>query len=321
MDESIGALITLFVIAALFIIVMLGCFGEIGYVAQNEIGFAYNVSDGKPVNEKNNPLLSMGWHITWGWDSKFFIINSEVNRWNFTADTKDPKSPFDESATGDSYEGTTMQVDLTVMGRVTDPWQFYANYGRPQQSYSDIEGIKDENIYRALRRATQFVRIKMCELTQSVSADEIRRNPGGYAETLTKEAVNYSENFGFTITDVLFPVRFLFPGGTAIEDARNRLQNANSDWENKKKEVKIAQGKKDEAIANAKIQAKEITGTGARKADELLSEAHDLAEQLKTSIDQVGVDAAMQLKMAELQSELTKEGVISRVILTSTSLI
>jgi hypothetical protein len=52
----------------------------------------------------------------------------------------------------------------------------------------------------------------------------------------------------------------------------------------------------------------------------LTAESTALANALKVSIDQIGVDGTMKLKMTELYGELTKSGVIPTVIVTEDSI-
>lgn len=59
---------------------------------------------------------------------------------------------------------------------------------------------------------------------------------------------------------------------------------------------------------------------GDREANQLKSEANALAKQLGAAIHRVGVDGAMQLKMAELQGELIKAGVIPQAVLGQDSI-
>jgi len=294
-------------------------FVNIGYVSQNQIGFKYNVSSGKPVSAENNPLLPFGYVFTVGWNERLFIINAEVNNYNFTAE-RDGNSPYDESLTWDSIEGVTMAVNYTILGRVTDPWQFYNHFGRPQRSYAGIEGIQDEKIYEAIRMVGHYVDVRMGEVTQQTEADKIRTNPAKYTTLMTQEAAKYAEQFGFTVTDVIFPDRFIFPGGNTIQTAREMLQAANSDVEKLKNEKKTAEQERDEAIANAKIEADQIIGSGQQEADKLLSEARALAEQLQSSINDVGIEGTMQITVSKLQGRLMKQGIIEKAILTEDSI-
>ncbi len=294
-------------------------FITIGYVAQNQLGFKYNVSGGKPVNNENNPLLPFGYTLAWGWNAKLFIINAEVNNYNFTAGRKS-NSPYDESLTWDSHEGVTMSVNYTILGRVTDPWKFYNHFGRPQYSYKGVSGILDAKIYEAIRLAGQFVDVKMGELTQVTSADEIRKNPGKYTKMLTIAADEYASQFGFTVTDVLFPDRFVFPGGNTIRTARGMLQAANSDGEKLKNEKKTAQQERDEIIANARIKSNRIISEGKREANRLLSEADALAEQLQASIRDIGIKGTVQITMSRLHGKLMQKGIIKEAILTKDSI-
>ncbi|OGY81994.1 MAG: hypothetical protein A3F54_03660 [Candidatus Kerfeldbacteria bacterium RIFCSPHIGHO2_12_FULL_48_17] len=294
------------------------------YIDQNEIGFKYNVNSGKGVSTENNPQLPFGWAANFGWNAEIFVINSEVNSYSFTADIHDPKSPWDESLTWDSIEGVTMQVDYTILGRVTDPWKFYANYGRAQRSFSGIEGIQDARIYEAIREAGEFVGVHMNELASGEAADLIRKSPARYTQQLTKDTAEYAEHFGFTIMDIIFPDRMVFPsdneGVSTITRSRALLESVNSDLEKKKKEVATIEGEKQQKIANANIEARKVLGEANRRAGSLKIEAEALANQMKVSIDQIGVDGAMQLKMAELQNELLDKGVIRQVYLTGDSL-
>jgi len=294
-------------------------FIHIGYVAQNQLGFKYNVSSGKPVSPENNPLLPFGYVFTIGWNERLFIINAEVNNYNFTA-ASDANSPYDESLTWDSVEGVTMAVNYTILGRVTDPWKFYNHFGRPQHSYAGVEGIQDEKIYEAIRMVGHYVNVRMGEVTQQTEADKIRQNPAKYTEEMTADAAHYAEQFGFTITDVIFPDRFTFPGGNTIQTAREMLQAANSDVEKLKNEKKTAEQERDEAIANAKIESDQIIGEGQQEADKLLSEARALGEQLQSSIYDVGIEGTMQITMSKMQGKLMKQGVIEKAILTEDSI-
>ncbi len=289
------------------------------YVAQNEIGFKYNVSDGRPVTPENNPLLPFGYAVAFGWNAKLFIINGEINNYNFTAG-KDRNSPYDESLNWDSSEGVTMAVNYTILGRVTDPWKFYNNFGKALYGYGRVEGIQDAKIYEAIRLVGQFVDVRMGEMTQGTEADKIRRNPGLYTKKLTEDAAEYAQNFGFTVSDVLFPERFIFPGGNTIQKARGMLQAANSDHEKLKNEKKTAEQERDEAVANAKMEADQIQGTARQEADRLISEAHALAEQLQASINDIGVEGTMQIAMSKLHGNLMKQGVIQEAILTRDSI-
>ncbi len=289
------------------------------YVAQNETGFKYNVSDGRPVTQKNNPVLPFGYAVAFGWDAKLFIINAEVNSYSFTSG-KDANSPYNESLTWDSYEGVTMGVNYTVLGRITDPWKFYNHFGRPQYSYKNIQGIQDQKIYEAIRLVGHFVDIRMGELTQDTEADEIRRNPAKYTGILTKDAAEYASQFGFTVTDILFPDRFIFPGGNTIQTARGMLQAANSDVEKLKNEKKTAEQERDESIANAEIEADKIIAEGRRESDRLFSEAQALAEQLRASVDDIGVEGTMQITASRMHGSLMKQGIITGAVLTQDSI-
>lgn len=94
----------------------------------------------------------------------------------------------------------------------------------------------------------------------------------------------------------------------------------NSNWEKKKKEVLTAMQKRESSIQGAHIEANKIIAEGQRRADHLSVEADALAKQLKTSIDQVGISGAMQLRMSELEGRLIAKGVIRKVYATDKSM-
>ncbi|MFC1644938.1 hypothetical protein ACFL08_02855 [Patescibacteria group bacterium] len=309
------------IVMALFFatLIIMGSFSSCVRIEQNELGFQYDINSGKPVNSTNNPLLSFGFDLAVGINAKHFVVNSEVNSYNFTA-AVDASSPYDESLSWDSREGVTMTVPFTILGRVTDPWEFYTHFGQKERDYSSVAGIQDQRIYEALRQAGEYVNVRMGELTQDKEADAIRKNPKYYADILTKNVAAYSEEFGFTVTQVIFPSRFEFPGGNVIEQARGMLRDANTSIEGGRKAKDKAKGQRDEAIANASIAANQIISEGTREASRLRTETDALANQFKTSIDQIGVEGTMTLKMVELQKKLTKSGVIKRAVLTSDSI-
>lgn len=308
-------------VAVVFLVALILCstFGTIQQIKQNEIGFEYNVTDGKAITPENNPLLSFGYHMAWGINKRFFVINSEINSYSFTAEN-DKFSPHNEAMLWDSNEGATMSGNYEIKGRVTNPWKFFSFLGKAQRSFSGIEGIQDEKIYAALRLAGRYAGVKMVELGQKKEAEEIMRNPKFYADQLTKDCAAYADTFGFTVTVIQFPKAFSFPGGKSIIKAREMLSAANSDKEKKKKGAKIAEQEKEDKLAQAKIQAETILAEGDREAGELLSEAKALAEQLNTSIKQVGIEGTMQIKMTNLQGELMELGIIPQVILTGDSI-
>jgi hypothetical protein len=58
-----------------------------------------------------------------------------------------------------------------------------------------------------------------------------------------------------------------------------------------------------------------------RRASATLAESQALAAALKASIDQIGIEATMKLKMTELYGELTKSGAIPTAIVTEDSIL
>lgn len=296
-----------------------GMFLNCTHINQTEIGFAYHVSNGKPVNRENNPLLNVGIDVAVGYDAKHFVVNSENNRYSFTM-TEDKFSLFDESMSMDSNEGATMAGDYTIIGRVIDPWKFYTFFEDGQWDYNKVEGLQDKRVYTALRLAGRYAAVKMIEISQEAKADYIMRNPKEFSDKITKMAADYADNFGFTVVEIIFPKAFMFPEGNTIDKARAQMANVNSEFETKKISAKKAEEDKKATISEGIIEANRILEQYRRKADQLLSEASALAEQLDTSINQIGVEPAVRLKLASLQGELMQEGVIPEAYLTNHSI-
>ena len=309
-----------FIIGAfvLSIIIVFSFLVTIKRIDQNEIGFKYDL-DGSLINRDNNPPLSFGWAATFGHDAKIFVINSEVTSFNFTSKHSED-SPYADSLSWDSREGVTMQGDFTIFGKVTDPWKFYGNYGRVQGSYRKMQDIEDKRIYEALRHAGHFVDARMGELAESEDADNIRKNPQKYASILKEEAANYTDQFGFTVTNIIFPAAFEFPGGNTIKVARQKLMDANSRLQDKKELLVQARLRKDQTIGQAKIDAKPIVEEGQQLANRLTIEGEALASEMEILVKTVGVEGAMKLKTAELQSILIKKGVVNSAVVTEDSL-
>jgi hypothetical protein len=73
-------------------------------------------------------------------------------------------------------------------------------------------------------------------------------------------------------------------------------------------------------VSQAAINATMKIEAAKRRASALIAESTALTTALKTSIDQIGVEGTMKLKMTELYGELTKSGVIPTVIVTEDSI-
>ena len=288
------------------------------YVNTNEEVFEYNVTSGLPVNKDNNPLLGFGWHIAYGWNAKFFVVDSGVYSYNFTAEPNE-HSPNDEALTWNTSEGVSMKTNFTISGHVTDPWMFYTHYGHADATYGSVPDIHDVRIYEALRQAGHYASIRMAELTQNQSADYIRANPGEFVAKLTKDTAAYMNNYGFNVTNFIFPAAFEFPGGNTIAEARSKLQAKNAEVQEKEQQKVMANNQKLIALKDAGIAANKIREEGKREANRLNTESDALAAQLSASIAQVGVDGALRLYMSEQLGQLVAKGVIDQAVLTGSS--
>lgn len=307
----------------LFFILISSC-SEFNYTEQNERVFEYDVSSGLAVSQNNNPLLSYGMHMCFGYDCRYFVVDSEINDYHKTSKISD-ESPYDESLSWDSKEGSTMLSNFTILGKVTDPWKFYAHYGKSEVSVYTADDIQDKRIYEALVQAAQFADARMGELTEKVDAEKIRKDPSYYSAQLTKDTAIYAEQFGFTVTEIIFSSRFEFPdkdkdGKSVIDSVREQLGAKHTQIEEVKLNLETALAKQTNDLAAARIEAYKITKEGEREADRILTETTTLANRLATSIKQVGIDNTLALEMVKLQGELTKNNVISDVYLTEESI-
>lgn len=289
-------------------------------IDQSERGFKYNITSGKPVSMSENPDLGFGWHLCWGLNCKIFEISSERHIWTFTADPTDPSSPFDESLTWDSKEGVSMQVGYTIQGQVTDLWRFYANFGTTEYDYSGIANISDKRIYEALRQAGDFVDVRMGEIGALRAADEIRQSPTALANQVKEEVAVYMEQFGFTVTDVVFPEEITFPGGDVIAESRNLLTKADADIQSAEQAREQAKGIANQKLADAGIEAKTILGEATREAAALKSAVSAEIARLTMLVEMSGTpDTAIDLEVARLRTEILGSGNVDHIILTDDS--
>lgn len=296
-------------------------FLDVEHISQNELGFVYHLNSGEPVSSEANPLLSYGYKAVWGVNARYFTVSSEVVSISFTEEVV-PSSPYDESLTWDSSEGVTMKGDVTVFGQVTNVWKFYESFGQTQRSYAAADGIPEESLYEALRLAADFLAVRMGELTATVEAEEIRQSPGLYGDQLTEAVAAYMEPYGFTVTRVTFPQRFVFPNGDAIAEARDKVREVNA-------EIEEAGETKNQAVG----AAAEALSTSEREAAQLLSEAERYDAALRSSTDAEidrlrqliesagGPDQALALELARVQGDLAKAGHLGQVILTDESVV
>src|SRR4029077_4370767 len=78
------------------------------YVKQGEKAFFYNVSSGRAVNEHDNPLLTMGFHGTWGINQKVFTVQGTIMDYEFTGPGPGATPQFAETLRWNSSEGVVM---------------------------------------------------------------------------------------------------------------------------------------------------------------------------------------------------------------------
>lgn len=294
------------------------------YVDQTEVAFKYNVLSGKPVTPEDNPLLTKGFHFTpFGWNTRYFSTSSEIQEYTFTSGSDDA-SPYDESLAWDSNEGVTMATDFTIRGRVENPWEFYLHYGESEFSYHNVFAnaphVSDEKTYEALRQAGQYAEKVMVELTEFMGAEDIRTHRNDLKKQLIEKTRPYSEEFGFYIEDIIFPERFYYPDGNVIETARQEITATNTKIRQLEQELQNAASQKTIDVENARIEAKKIVEKGQREANRIDAETKALAEELAASIEQIGPEATVLLKMAELNGQLTRSGVINEAYLNEDSI-
>src|SRR5262245_21895462 len=101
---------------ALVFVVIVGClassvsFTSCTYIKQGEKAFFYNVSSGRPVNQQDNPLLTMGFHATWGINKKVFKVQGTIMDYEFTGPGTGSTPEFDETLRWNSSEGVVMDA-------------------------------------------------------------------------------------------------------------------------------------------------------------------------------------------------------------------
>ena len=311
--------------AALAVVVLLLCLVSLfsltrfTYVKQGEKAFFYNVSSGRPVNAQDNPLLSMGFHATWGPNEKVFTVLGTIMDYEFTGSGGGSTPQFDETLRWNSSEGVVMDAEYKLYGQVTDPWTFFLHFGEPEHDYKTAPH-KDIRVYEALRFSGKALNQHLNEIAAIMDAESIRTRPDLLKKELLDWVRPYMRQFGFEVTDLLFMGNFKYPDGNVIDQARRQLTDLDAEIRGKEQEKvnKANQAKVD--ISQAAINATMKIEAAKRRASALIAESTALTAALKTSIDQIGVDGTMKLKMTELYGELTKSGVIPTVIVTEDSI-
>ena len=305
-------------IVLLLCLVSLASFTTCTYVKQGEKAFFYNVSSGRAVNVQDNPLLSMGFHATWGPNQKLFSVQGTIMDYEFTGPGTG-SAPFDETLRWNSSEGVVMAAEYKLYGQVTDPWTFFLHFGDLEHEYKTAPH-KDLRVYEALRFSGKAINQHLNEVSAAMDAENIRTRPDLLKQELLGWVRPYMKQFGFEVTDLLFMGNFKYPDGNVIDQARHQLTDLDAEIRGKEqeKENKANQAKVD--VSQASINATMKIEGAKRRASATVAESTALASALKTSIDQIGVESTMKLKMTELYGELTKSGVIPTVIVTEDSI-
>jgi len=307
------------VIVLVLCVASLASFTSCTYVKQGEKAFFYNVSSGHPVNAQDNPLLSMGFHATWGPNQKLFTVQGTIMDYEFTGPGTGSSPNFDETLRWNSSEGVVMAAEYKLYGQVTDPWTFFLHFGELEHDYK-TSTHKDVRVYEALRVSGKAINQHLNQVAATMDAESIRTRPDLLKQELLNWVRPYMKQFGFEVTDLLFMGNFKYPDGNVIDQARRQLTDLDAEIRAKEqeRENKANQAKVD--VSQAGINATMKIEGAKRRASALTAESTALASALKTSIDQIGVEGTMKLKMTELYGELTKSGVIPMVIVTEDSI-
>jgi hypothetical protein len=300
-------------------IISLSSFTSCTYVKQGEKAFFYNVSSGRPVNQTDNPLLTMGFHATWGPNQKLFRVQGTIIDYEFTGPGTGSTPEYDETLRWNSSEGVVMDVEYKLYGHVVDPWAFFLHFGELEHNYKTGAHM-DARVYEALRFSGKAINQHLNEVAANMDAEGIRTRPDLLKQELLTWIRPYMRQFGFEVTDLLFMGNFKYPDGNVIDQARRQLTDLDAEIRGKEqeKENKANQAKVD--VSQAAINASMKVEAAKRRASATIAESTALASALKSSIDQIGVEGTMKLKMTELYGELSKSGVIPTVIVTEDSI-
>jgi hypothetical protein len=311
--------------AILALLVLLLCVASLGnltsctYVKQGEKAFFYNVSSGRPVNPHDNPLLTMGFHAAWGINQKVFKVQGTIMDYEFTGSGSGTSSDFDETLRWNSTEGVVMDAEYKLYGQIDDPWAFFLHFGELEHDYRTASN-KDVRLYEALRFSGKAMNQHLNEMAAGMDAENTRTRPDLLKQELLGWIRPYMKQFGFDVTDLLFMGNFRYPDGNVIDQARRQLTDLDAEIRGKEQEKqnKVNQAKVD--VSQAAINSTMKIEDAKRRASALIAESTALATALKASINQIGVDGTMKLKMTELYGELSKAGVIPTVIVTEDSI-
>ncbi len=288
------------------------------YVNQGEKSFVYDVSSGRAVNAMDNPLLPMGFNTAWGINQRFFTVQGTIMDYEFTK-AGTGSSPFDEVLEWNSSEGVHMAAEYKLYGRVSNPWLFFLHFGDPEYPYK-IAANKDVKVYEALRFTGKVIASRLNEISAQTDAETIRTQPDKLKRDLLNYAQEYMKQYGFELTDILFMGNFQYPDGNIITEARQQLTSLDSEIRSATQACtnKANQAKID--VQQATIEANNQIADAKRKASIIEAESTALANSLQQSIQQIGVEGTMRLKMAELYGRLTQAGAVPMVVVTEDSI-
>lgn len=299
-------------------LVFIGSFSSCHYVSQGEKAFFYDVTSGRPVSAHDNPILPMGWQGAWGINKRFFCVQGTIMDYEFTTQAKN-SDKYDETLDWNSSEGVVMAADYKLWGRVSDPWEFFLHFGEPEYGYKPVAN-KDVKVYEALRQSGRVLEEYLNALASSSDAEMIRTRPDWLKQELLPKVQKYMAQFGFEVTDLMFMGNFRYPDGNVITEARQQLTSLDSEirgamqsCSNKANQVRID-------VQQETIEANKRISEAQRQASTVLAESAALAEAIKQSVTQIGIDGTIRIKMGELSSQLTKAGTVPVIMLTEDSL-
>src|SRR5215831_6465694 len=282
--RPLRTILTLLVIV--FCIASVGSFTSCTYVKQGEKAFFYNVSSGRPVNPRDNPLLTMGFHATWGINQKVFKVQGTIMDYEFTGSGTGSSANFDETLRWNSSEGVVMDAEYKLYGQIDDPWAFFLHFGELEHDYQTAPN-KDVRLYEALRFSGKAMNQHLNEIAADMDAETIRTRPDLLKRELLGWIRPYMKQFGFDVTDLLFMGNFRYPDGNVIDQARRQLTDLDAEIRGKEQEKqnKANQAKVD--VSQAAINATTKIEAAKRRASAMISESTALAAALKASIDQI----------------------------------
>src|SRR5215831_2693000 len=172
------------------------------YIKQGEKAFFYNASSGRAVNPSDNPLLTMGFHATWGPNQKLFRVLGTIMDYEFTGPGTGSSPEFDETLRWNSSEGVVMDVEYKLYGQVTDPWIFFLHFGDLEHNYRTAAHM-DVRVYEALRFSGKAMNQHLNEIAAVMDAEAIRTRPDLLKQELLGWGRPYMQQFGFELTNLL----------------------------------------------------------------------------------------------------------------------